>query len=177
MRYRLCPHPSAPSTFAAVEVEIRRDADAIQFTYRVTPSATLLVPAALSPARADGLWRTTCFEAFIRPGAGDAYLEFNFSPSSAWAAYRFDGYRSGMTNADVSAPAVAVARDGKIFSLTARVDVASLRLTPSARVGVSAVLEDMSGAKTYWALAHSGDKPDFHRADAFIARLPFESRA
>ncbi|MDZ7628512.1 MAG: DOMON-like domain-containing protein [Parvularculaceae bacterium] len=129
-----------------------------------------------APARTDGLWRTTCFEAFIRPGAGEAYTELNFAPSTQWAAYRFDSYRSGMSNAIMRAPVITVAREGRSFTLTAQIDTSGLGLTPSARVGLSAVLEEKSGAKSYWALAHGGDKPDFHRAEGFIARLPFESR-
>ena len=34
------------------------------------------------------------------------------------------------------------------------------------------VLEEQDGTKSYWALAHpAGDKPDFHAADCFAARL------
>ena len=38
-------------------------------------------------------------------------------------------------------------------------------------VGLSAVLEEKDGAKSYRALAHQGEKPDFHHADCFAARL------
>lgn len=46
----------------------------------------------------DGLWRHTCFEAFVAApaGCGSGYVEYNFAPSGAWAIYRFDGYRQGM---------------------------------------------------------------------------------
>src|ERR1700739_2784793 len=56
----------------------------------------LALPVATAPARADELWRHTCFEAFIQPSPGKAYYEFNFAPSTQWAAYRFDNYRAGM---------------------------------------------------------------------------------
>ena len=39
-------------------------------------------------------------------------------------------------------------------------------------LGLSAVLEEKDGTKSYWALAHpSGDKPDFHHPACFAARL------
>jgi hypothetical protein len=39
-------------------------------------------------------------------------------------------------------------------------------------LGVSAVLEEKDGTKSYWALAHpAGDKPDFHAAASFAAKL------
>jgi hypothetical protein len=40
------------------------------------------------------------------------------------------------------------------------------------RLGLSAVLEEKDGTKSYWALAHPNpDKPDFHLADCFTAKL------
>ena len=40
-------------------------------------------------------------------------------------------------------------------------------------LGLSAVLEEKDGTKSYWALAHSSEeKPDFHEAACFIAHLP-----
>ena len=35
-----------------------------------------------------------------------------------------------------------------------------------------AVLEEKDGTKSYWALAHAADKPDFHHPDCFVAKLP-----
>ena len=39
-------------------------------------------------------------------------------------------------------------------------------------LGLSAVLEEKDGTKSYWALAHPTEKPDFHAAGCFVARLP-----
>ena len=55
---------------------------------------------------ADGLWKHTCFEAFIRPGESSGYYEFNFRPTRQWAVYRFDSYRQGMTPMDLANPPV-----------------------------------------------------------------------
>jgi hypothetical protein len=35
------------------------------------------------------------------------------------------------------------------------------------RLGLSALIEDTSGRKSYWALAHPSGNPDFHHADCF----------
>ena len=40
------------------------------------------------------------------------------------------------------------------------------------RMGLSAVLEDRRGRKSYWALAHASDTPDFHDPACFTAMLP-----
>ncbi len=154
---------------------MRRSEGALEILYRVCGAPDLKAAARRMPARRDGLWRTTCFEAFVKPGAGEAYFEFNFSPSSEWAAYRFEGYRSGMANADLQAPAIGTSVSGRTFEVSALIGLRTLGLTSSARIGLCAVLERDTGEKSYWALRHGGDKPDFHRADGFIARLPFES--
>ncbi|MCC6173187.1 MAG: DOMON-like domain-containing protein [Gammaproteobacteria bacterium] len=64
------------------------------------PAAVRWPPAlaAGEEPRRDGLWRHTCFEAFVAApaGHGSGYVEYNFAPSGAWAIYRFDGYRQGM---------------------------------------------------------------------------------
>ena len=36
---------------------------------------------------------------------------------------------------------------------------------------LAVVLEERDGTKSYWALAHAPDKPDFHAPDCFIAKL------
>ena len=44
---------------------------------------------------------------------------------------------------------------------------------PQWQLGLSAVLEEKDGTKSYWALSHpNADKPDFHHPDCFVAQLP-----
>jgi hypothetical protein len=40
------------------------------------------------------------------------------------------------------------------------------------RLGLSAVIEAVDGAMSYWALAHPSAKPDFHHPDSFVLDLP-----
>jgi hypothetical protein len=39
-------------------------------------------------------------------------------------------------------------------------------------MGLAAVIEEAGGTLSYWALAHSEDKPDFHASACFAAALP-----
>ena len=39
------------------------------------------------------------------------------------------------------------------------------------QVGITSVIEERSGRLSYWALAHPGAEPDFHRREAFLLRL------
>lgn len=145
--------------------------------YVVTgPIENLSLPPLAAPSRADGLWRRTCFEAFVRAGPGEAYYEFNFSPSTEWAAYRFDGYRQGMAPAEgVEAPRIEPILTDEGFELSVSLELGQVPGLPGAapwRLGLSAVIEDAAGAISYWALAHPPGKADFHHADGFTLDLP-----
>ncbi|MBM4298852.1 MAG: DOMON-like domain-containing protein [Deltaproteobacteria bacterium] len=135
----------------------------------------LIIPPAAPPRRVDGLWKHTCFEAFIRVKDSAGYLEFNFSPSGEWAAYEFGAYRDGAPIDDESvAPIISTELSAGQLTLTAMIQLDRLSLRQSARtlrVGLSAVIEAADGSLSYWALTHPSDKPDFHHADSFALEL------
>jgi hypothetical protein len=128
----------------------------------------LVVPGPAAPERTDGLWRTTCFEAFVRE-AGEGYEEFNLSPSGQWAAYRFDRYRARMAPLDIPPPRI----DTELSDDRLIVRATLPQKRPGrCRIGLSAVIEEKSGAKSYWALAHPPGDPDFHHHACFALDLP-----
>ena len=43
-------------------------------------------------------------------------------------------------------------------------------------MNVTAVIEERGGTKSYWALAHPADKPDFHDPACFVATLAAPTR-
>ncbi|MGF1544259.1 MAG: DOMON-like domain-containing protein [Parvularculaceae bacterium] len=121
------------------------------------------------PERTDGLWRTTCFEAFVRPAPGEAYVEINASTSGDWASYAFDARRSGRRAAErvvVDEILVEIAPD--------RVRVAAsveTPMAPVADVGLCVVLEGEGGGVSHWALDHGAGAPDFHDPLSFAHRI------
>ena len=175
MRRALTPHPaSICQAVTRIEVDIAREGAAtLVLHYTVTGQiADLLLPPLAAPARTDELWRHTCFEVFVQASPGTAYYEFNFAPSTQWAAYRFDSYRSGMrAAADISAPRVEVNTTPECYALRASLDLARFPRDGRWRLGLSAVIEETSGRKSYWALAHPPGKADFHHADCFTHEL------
>jgi len=152
----------------SIEVEIRRmGSGMLVLRYVVTGAiGDLAIPPVAMPARTDELWRQTCFEAFLRTGPGGAYSEFNFAPSTQWAIYRFSSYRDGMTAA-AGAPHIEVKSDAAGFELRATFTPDGPPSDAPWQLGLSAVIEEKSGRKSYWALAHPPGRPDFHHSDCF----------
>lgn len=142
--------------------------------YKLFGMCSLVIPSIANGLRADGLWRHTCFEAFLRGSSGETYLEFNFSPSTEWAVYRFSAYRAGMASAEDIIPE-SVARhfpDG--FELSVSVDLSAAAEFAGVamwHLGLAAVVEETNGSLSYWALAHPPGKPDFHHRDGFVLAL------
>lgn len=126
------------------------------------------------PLRADELWQTTCFEAFVRTAPGAGYYEFNLAPSSQWAAYHFTAYREGMALAELAPPAIITGANAT------HLDVDALIYLPASntpwRLALTVVIEEANGAKSYWALKHPPGKPDFHHADGFVIDVAEETQ-
>lgn len=135
----------------------------------------LRIPPYQSTRRADGLWRSTCFEAFVGAKNDAEYYEFNFSPSGEWAAYEFRDYREGgPVEVDRFEPAISVRQESRALELCAvmRLDhLPGLQLDVSLSVGLSAVIEDSDERLSYWALKHPPGKPDFHHPDGFVIEI------
>jgi hypothetical protein len=173
MRHTLRLHPDSLCAAAKrIEIDIARPRPgSLILSYVVSGRiGDLRVPPVVAPARTDELWQHTCFEAFVRASPGPAYYEFNFSPSTQWAAYHFSGYRSGMrVAAEIAAPRIEVRSDEATFTLQAALEFDGL--SSSLHLGLSAVLEETNGRKSYWALAHPPGNADFHHADCFALEL------
>lgn len=173
---QLVPFPDKQHPAIQISVEATRLAPGrLRLWYIVTGAVDLLkVPAHAKPSREDGLWHHTCCEAFVLSGSGTAYREINLSPSSQWAAYDFSNYRHGGANAAMAAPVISISETrGKRFALGADVHFESDAIAGAPwRLGLSAVIEEKSGARSWWALKHVSDKPDFHQLDSFMLAIP-----
>jgi hypothetical protein len=178
MRLPLRLHPDSLSLAAThIDVDIARPhAGTLVLRYFVSGwIASLRLPPIAPPVRTEELWQRTCFEAFVCCPTSDVYYEFNFAPSTQWAAYQFDGYRSGMREASgVGAPPIAIKASSALFRLQASLELEQLAGLPrdaTWRLGLSALIEDSNGGKSFWALAHAAGKPDFHHLDCFAHEI------
>jgi hypothetical protein len=178
MRQNLQLHPDwRCEALTGIDVEIARTRPAglvVRFTaYGKTNE--LVLPPLRSSKRTDELWKSTCFEVFLRIIPEKGCREFNFSPSTEWAAYSFSNYREGAHDLPIAAPAISVmASEGElVLQVEMDLRLASDLLSNSVwRLGLSAIIEETSGRKSYWALKHPPGKPDFHHADCFALELP-----
>ena len=168
MRQPLIVHPTTPrGPVSEIVVEVVRSGRLLMLDYVVAGDIdALALPAEAERVRADRLWEQSCFEVFI--GAQDDYLEINLAPSTAWAAYRFHGYRHAVRNAGIEPPDIATIRMEDRFELraTARIN------WWAGPIGLAAVIQEKNGTKSYWALAHPPGVPDFHHPDCFALELP-----
>ncbi|MCJ8156166.1 DOMON-like domain-containing protein [Sphingomonas sp. LaA6.9] len=173
MRLALQLHPeSRCRAITRIEVDLACDADMLTLEFQaIGRIADLRIPNSATPVRRDGLWQHSCFEAFV--AAGGVYHEFNFAPSAEWAAYGFSGYRTGMRDLDIAAPAIQLRAGDELLALTVSLALADLPERNSAQwqLGLSAIIEESDGNKSYWALAHAPGKPDFHHPDCFAHPL------
>jgi hypothetical protein len=143
-----------------------------QYVLRGAMSQVRVPAAQRSTGRMDGLWKHTCFEAFIADPSIPGYYEVNFSPAAQWAAYHFSGYRDGMSPADLTEPpALDVRRYHDRLELDATLHLVSLVTVRALKLALTAVVEDDSGTLSYWSLKHAPGKPDFHHPDGFVLEL------
>lgn len=174
----LACHPDTPgSAVHHIEARVCRQREGpMQITYAMHADLDRLrIPPPAAAARADGLWRHTCFELFIKRAGAPAYYELNFSPSGAWAAYSFAGYRNRPVPAEQALnPHVQVRRSAHSLTLDAAVPLELLYAQHAGvtlAVAISAVIEERDGRLTYWALRHAPGKPDFHHSHAYALEL------
>lgn len=179
MRQSLIRHPdSRCDAVIGIDVELVRQGGLLQFRYIVTGDTDRVVfPELEDTSRADKLWQHTVFEAFIRTGP-ETYVEFNFSPSGRWAAYRFARYRGGVSNImDVTNPGIGSRQSDKRFDLAATLDLSrlpDLQQGQTWKFAITTVIEETGANLSYWSLAHGPGKPDFHHLDGFVLDVASE---
>lgn len=179
----LRPHPQTPcAVLTSLDVEVRVTRRRMHLVYRLAgPADALFIPDYEEPVRSDGLWRETCCEAFLKADGTEPYFEFNLSPSTQWAVYRFTGYREGMRPVDVgAAPVIDRHEADGLLTLTAAIDLSMLPADVMAadwQLGLSCVVAGTQGRTSYWALNHPPEKPDFHDQHCFALHIGAAQRS
>lgn len=144
------------------------------------------------PSRADELWKSTCFEWFLRfPNLKSTqYWEFNATPQSQWNFYELRSYRSGLEASPLaSIQGLSIVRDRRpqrhssFFEapllIHTKTDVSRLLKNINmslldAELAFTAVIAWVDGSTSYFSLRHATDKPDFHSPEGFVFRFKKE---
>ena len=156
-----------------IKVLFSRDETGLQVVFELSAQLNnLAIPEfeASKAQRKENLWEHTCFEAFLAQKGMSNYWEFNLSPSGDWNVYSFTGYRKGMKHEilfkvlplDVQIPSKSE------FNMRTVIDLDLIPLSADLVIGLSAVLENKEGVKSYWAVNHPGETPDFHARGGWL---------
>mgnify|MGYP005845135121 CR=1 FL=1 len=172
--HTLIPHFDTPSP-AITDIEVTASFTTnggLTLTYTLTANLQALrIPQTTTPARANDLWRHTCFEAFLQGDDAPAYREFNFSPSGQWQAYAFTTYRLGGPLEPAPVPTLERTDSANQIILKCSLPTEALPKGTQLRLGPTAVIEATDGTLSYWSLRHPPGKPDFHHTHGFALTL------
>ena len=121
--------------------------------------------------RRDGLWDTTCFEAFLGLPGEPRYWEINLAANGDWAVYSFSDYRNGRTDqSQTITPEVQLRRWHHQLRLDASLDLSAWwppGIGPD--IALTAVLDRGDKGLSHWAISHPGERADFHQRQAFLS--------
>lgn len=146
------------------ELFLRRPGEETYLEYNFAPS---------------GQWAAYGFDAYRVRGMdpqGMGPIIFSPVPGQSRQAHRIKMVRMGiypevaarLTSLDDSdAP-----REAPTFVVMVHMEDAGIDQIGPWEIAISAVIEEADGAKSYWALVHPSDKPDFHHPDSFVLELP-----
>lgn len=191
--FRLMPFSSMDGMSIDGSVEVATDGVILRYRLKASTKIRILVPErAASPTFLEGLWNQTCFECFVSRGDDAKYLEWNLAPSGHWATFAYAGYRQRLPLAETELPAFkpeitvecpAMTSGRTSLTLCATLPMSGLRNfwgvdSGPFVFGISAVVATRRallglrrGPRSYWALVHERDIPDFHVRSSFILEL------
>jgi hypothetical protein len=175
-QFSLQPFPAPnPPRDLQLTVTITRQANVLALRYELSdPRGQVVIPPrAKFPSRKDNLWQTTCFEFFVAARGATPYWEFNLAPSGDWNVYRLESYRAGLREESMfDELPFGINRSADSFTLEIEIDWGKIIApTQSIELSATAVIEGANGALSYWAIAHRGQKPDFHLRNSFVVTL------
>ena len=164
------PDPSLEPLELLAEARVEGALLRLRFRLRGPLEALVIPVASDGPRRLDGLWQSTCLEAFLAGRGCRHYWELNLSPSGDWNLYRFEDYRQGgREEAQINALRWSRVQEPDRLELELELNLEQLLPAPEPlEVGLTAVLEHRLNGCSYWALRHTGSEADFHRRDSFL---------
>jgi hypothetical protein len=169
---------SSGSSELTLKVQVERIHSALVCEFHLIGDIENIIFSSLhkNPQRRDRLWETTCFEAFVTLKQDPSYWEFNAAPSGDWNLYAFKKYRlaKDAIQSVQNVPKIQFTQMARECRAKVSLDLASLLLQDQSAdiyLGLTAVIENKSHEKSYWAIEHRGAQPDFHMSESFSLRI------
>jgi len=129
--------------------------------------------------RKNELWKSTCFEFFLRPidnSKSTFYFEFNLSPFGEWSVYEFTNLREGMKDSSIfkceqfSTQHISPKR----WELQADFTPNLNNFLPL-QLGFASIIEwklqKQDQKFSYFSLSHTESKPNFHIFESWIEHI------
>lgn len=149
--------------------------DSLIVKFKIQDANSIIKHEVSTPKRRHDLWNSTCFEAFFGVSGRADYWELNFTMGGSWNLYYFRDYRK---NFDTQGPSLERRVEeiqidcSKKSEISATIPLKNLEIIgKKLDVGLTSVIELNSSEKYYYALAHIGQKPDFHQRETFKCSL------
>ena len=156
------PYPTLTGSLCIADGILR-----IEYELSGLSSPAVFAAPSAHPARRLQLWRHTCFELLWGPLHDPNYWELNASPAGHWNILAFADYRRGMKEEPRIAASIRTRPRADGFSLCCTLHVAALQCAGPFRLAPAAILRLADGQRTFWAVHHPGNTPDFHHPLSF----------
>jgi hypothetical protein len=187
---KLVPHSTDFAWAHQFNVEVRvsegKNPHTLQATFKVTgPIPDLSLPVEVAEKRMtrnQELWRHSCFEIFASPPGSDRYFEWNLTSSLEWGHFEFQNYRVASGDAlslesGIETLKFSITASNLELNVTLELEkfpelFEAVRSHQKIKLGLTCILENKKGERSYWALTHSEGKADFHRAESFTLSFP-----
>lgn len=149
----------------------------LRFVLHSPAQGLKLPPASGTPARRNGLWQNTCFEAFIARAGDEAYWELNLAPNGDWNVYALSGYRENLQECNgIRSLPYQLHRSNRRLELACELDLNRwFTSDQELELSLTAVLEHPEHGCSYWAWQHKGDQADFHLRPSFQRLQPCQA--
>lgn len=122
----------------------------------------------------EDLWKSTCFEIFLKNRESADYYEFNFNSKGDWNLFYFSNYRERHKNLEnVVDVSLVIEKNLNRTILIYRFDLKKLEhLKIPCQINISSVIKTKAEI-SYWSQKHNGTKPDFHDPENFSLKMNY----
>lgn len=173
--FSLIPFLSNKIPYINISGTVERVDNQLSIHYEVSGDIhQIRLPEPSTSIRKHDLWKSTCFELFLAMKDRPPYWEFNMSSSGEWNVYVMDAYRQVNMREETAFTQLPFdfRKTNTEFSLDMSMDLKPiLSYNQPLQIGITTIIQTLDENETYWALAHPGQKADFHLRESFIIEL------